>query len=298
MGRIEDALRRSREAGTDSPAAVDDIGTLAREPFPTEGGAAAAVPQPPVVPAASTAAGSDAQAHLNEHLHQTLTGKVVTEKDIVPASREQYRRLGATLLHGQEESGIKVIMVTSAAVGEGKTLTASNLALTLSESYKRKVLLVDADLRRPSVNRIFGTEGKAGLSEALIARNDTRLPWVKVSPYLTILPAGQPSQDPMAGLSSQRMRRIIAEARDLFDWVIVDTPPVGLLSDANLVGALADGIVLVVRAGVTHYDLVQRAANAVGRDRVLGVVLNSVEAERSPAYYSYRHYYGPSRTTS
>jgi len=296
MGRIEDALRRSREAGTDSPAAVDDIGTLAREPFPTEGGEAA--PPQPVATATATTPAPDAQAHLTEHLHHTLTGKVVTEKDIVPASREQYRRLAATLLHGQEESGLKVIMVTSAAVGEGKTLTTSNLALTFSESYKRNVLLIDADLRRPSVNRIFGTEGKSGLSEALVARTDTRLPWVKVSPHLTILPAGQPSQDPMAGLSSQRMRRIIAEARELFDWVIVDTPPVGLLSDASLVGAMADGIVLVVRAGVTHYDLVQRAANAVGRDRVLGVVLNSVEAERSPAYYSYRHYYGTSRTTS
>lgn len=294
MGRIEDAMRRAREGTAADVSPASDVDALACEPFPEEAGGAA-VDDEPVHRPRTTSQLFEEDPALLSHLEKGLTGKLVVDRTIAPASREQYRRLSATLLNGQASHGIKVIMVTSAAVGEGKTLTASNLALTFSESYRRRVLLIDADLRRPSVHRVFGTDGSVGLSEALIATSDERLPVRRLSAHLTILPAGRPSQDPMAGLSSERMRRIIREARDAYEWVIVDTPPVGLLSDASLVSSMADGVVLVVRAGVTHYDLVQRATEAVGRSRILGVVLNSVSAEQSPTYYSYRHYYGSSR---
>jgi Mrp family chromosome partitioning ATPase len=115
-----------------------------------------------------------------------------------------------------------------------------------------------------------------------------------VSAKLTILPAGRPSNDPMAGLTSKRMRHLIDDARDAFDWVIIDTPPIGLLPDANLLGSMVDGAILVVRADVTPYDLVQRSVEALGRERLLGVVLNGTTARSAGrGYYKYyNHYYG------
>ena len=242
-------------------------------------------------------ADTSASSGLFERLDATLAQKIVVDRNIMPVSREQYRRLAATLHHAQEDAGLKVVMVASAVVGEGKTLTASNLALTFSESYKRSVLLIDGDFRRPALHVVFNIDAPYGLSEGLMSVMEQKMPLYRVSERLTILPAGKPSSDPMAGLTSGRMRRVIQEAREAFDWVIVDTPPVGLLPDANLLATMVDGAVLVVRANSTPYHQVVRAIDALDRDRLLGVVLNSVS---SPAgsNHNYYSYYQAARTTT
>jgi capsular exopolysaccharide synthesis family protein len=224
----------------------------------------------------------------------SLAGKVVVDEGMSPPSREQYRRLAASLHHSQESTGFKVMMIASAAVGEGKTLTAANLALTLSESYHRTVLLIDADLRRPSLHAVFKTSGSPGLSEGLAAVGDEKISLRTISPRLTLLPAGAPNSDPMAVLTSARMRRLIDEARQAFDWVIIDTPPVGLLTDASLLAAMVDGTVLVVQAGATQFDLVRRAVDTIGQGRIHGVVLNraSTQGHEYGYGYGYGYYYG------
>ena len=219
-------------------------------------------------------------------------GKVIALPDVPAAAVEQYRRLAASLHHAQFDREMKVLMITSASPGEGKTLTAANLALTLSESYRRKVLLIDADLRRPSLHHIFDLPSVHGLSDALTSDSDQRLSVIQVSANLTVLPAGRPDSDPMSGLTSDRMRRIVQEAAAHFDWVIIDTPPVGFLSDANLLVAMVDAALFVVRAGKSPYRLIQRALDAVGRDRVLGVVLNAIDENVDDAGYYYYGYYG------
>jgi capsular exopolysaccharide synthesis family protein len=207
--------------------------------------------------------------------------------------REQYRRLAARLHHSQAATGLQVVMVASAAEGEGKTLTATNLALTLSESYHRKVLIIDADLRRPSLFGVLKLPSAPGLTEALLSTEDAPLQTHKISEFLTVLTAGRASSDPMAGLTSPRMRQILDDAREKFDWVIIDTPPVGLLTDANLLTAMVDGAVMVVRAGQTPYTLVKRAVEHLGQNRVVGVVLNRATANmREYGYGYYAHYYG------
>jgi protein-tyrosine kinase len=226
-----------------------------------------------------------------ERIDTSLVGKIVVDAEIAPASREQYRRMAAALHHAQASHGLKVVMVTSALMGEGKTLTSSNLALTLSESYKKSVLLIDGDLRRPSLHTLFKIDSSPGLSEGLIAGDDQRLAVRQVSPRLGVLTAGRPSADPIAGLTSSRMKRVIEEARDAFDWVIIDTPPVAVLPDANLLAAMADGAILVVRAGSTPWDLAQRAVLAIGKERVLGVVLNRSEEPSHESSYGYYDYY-------
>jgi capsular exopolysaccharide synthesis family protein len=251
------------------------------------------VPQapPPEIPVAMPPA-RPRQSELFERLDSTLAQKIVVDHNIMPVSREQYRRLAATLHHAQADTGLKVVIIASAVVGEGKTLTASNLALTFSESYKRTVLLIDGDFRRPTLHVVFNLDAPSGLSEGLMSVAEQKLPLYRVSERLTILPAGQPSSDPMAGLTSGRMRRVIQEARDAFDWVIIDTPPVGLLPDANLLAAMVDGAVLVVRANTTPYHQVQRAIDALDRNRLLGVVLNSVSVPINGSHNYYGYYHG------
>jgi Mrp family chromosome partitioning ATPase len=116
-----------------------------------------------------------------------------------------------------------------------------------------------------------------GLNVGLTRETDQKLSLIQVSPRLSVLTAGQPDADPMSRLASDRMRRVLAEAAAQFDWVIIDTPPVGTVPDANLLATMADVVVLVVQAGRTPVRLVQRTAEAVGRERVIGVVLNRAE---------------------
>jgi len=224
--------------------------------------------------------------------------KLVVTPTIPRAAVEQYRKLAASLHHAQLERQIKVVMITSAAPGEGKTLTSTNLALTLSQSYRRNVLLIDGDLRRPSVHAVFDVPNVLGLSDGLKNEVEHKLSLIQISEHLTVLPAGRPDSDPMSGLTSDRMRRLVAEAAARFDWVLIDTPPVGFLSDANLLAAMADVTLFVIRAGRSPFRLIQRALDAVGRNRIIGVVLNAVKESDDVVgygYYGYYGHYGPQR---
>ncbi len=207
---------------------------------------------------------------------------------------EQYRKLAAKLHHAQRERNLKVVMVASAVSGDGKTLTATNLALTFSESYRRRVLLIDADLRRPSIHEVFQVVNRTGLTDIFAAEAEPKLPLIQASARLSLLLAGRPDPDPMSGLTSGRMRRLIGEAAATFDWVIIDTPPLVLLPDANLLGAMVDGAILVIRAGKTPYKLIIRAIEALGRERILGVVLNRVDHAHVADGYGYGYGYARS----
>jgi protein-tyrosine kinase len=248
-------------------------------------------------PMREDAAGRQVELTAEPGLVATAAGvaeKVVVDADTNPASVEQYRRLAAVLHHAQNERGLRVIMVTSALPGEGKTLTASNLALTLSESYQRRVLLVDADLRRPSIHQLFALPSLSGLSDGLRSVEDRKLTLVEVSSHLTVLPAGRPDPDPMSVLTSSRMQYVLDEAREKFDWVIVDTPPVGLMPDAHLLAAMVDGALLIIGAGMSPHRAVAKAADVIGRDRILGVVLNRVARnDMSHGSYYYLYYGAP-----
>ena len=211
----------------------------------------------------------------------TVDGKIVGGANMDPRSAEQYRRLAAALHQAQVERGIKKVMVASAVAGEGKTLTALNLALTLSESYLRQVVLIDADLRCPRVHQLLNLSPVSGLNEVLKETHPTALTLSRVSPRLSVLPAGQADPDPMSQLTSARMASLLNQLTQRFDWVVVDTPPVVLLPDANLLAGMVDCAVLVVRAAQTSCDLVDRAIQTLGRKRILGLVLNRVDDTES-----------------
>jgi capsular exopolysaccharide synthesis family protein len=201
-----------------------------------------------------------------------------------------FRKLAASLHQAQHDRGIAVVMVTSAVPGEGKSRTVAELAKTLSGSYGRRVLLIDADLRQPVLHKVLGVPNRHGLTDLLCG--DVRVETAVAAERLDVLPAGRPDPDPLAGLTSGRMREVLARAKQAYDWVLVDTPPVVLLPDAELLGSMVDTVLLVVSAGETDYRLVTRAVDALGRDRIIGVVLNNIEEAAFASSYAGYHYAG------
>jgi Mrp family chromosome partitioning ATPase len=194
---------------------------------------------------------------------QAINEKLVISPACERISVEQYRRLAASLHEAQIAKGLKAIVVTSSVPKEGKTLTAVNLALTFSESYERRVLLVDADLH-PSTT--------------------------PYSSRLTVLTAGEPELNPLAGLSSERMGELLTEATSLYDWVILDTPPLAVLSDAQLLARLTQAALFVVRAGSTPFAVVNKAIEELGREHIVGTVLNGVGDSAVAGAGYYGHY--------
>ena len=223
-------------------------------------------------------------------INKSFEDKLVAMPSMEFQSVEQFRRLAAMLHLLQRNDKLKTVLVTSALPAEGKTLTASNLALCLSGSYRRKVLLVDCDLRRPTVHELFEVPGTTGLTEWLRHTRPEGPAVHRVSRNLSVLPAGRPNPDPMGVLTSDRMQELVSQASEKVDWVVLDSPPVGLLSDGHLLSAMADAVVLVVRAAHTPYADIQKAIEALGRDKIAGVVLNQVEPTRFPGQYGYDSY--------
>lgn len=293
MSRVDEALRLAEGAGpepekrTDGKGAGSPLNQYFREHGEWAGGDEPNGPRPVGIGEAGSRAGRlddtpASPAGNDESVARLVTGTSNT------VSLEQYRRLAAVLCEEQAEDALTTVLVTSAIPGEGKTLTAVNLALTLSESYARRVLVIDADLRAPSVHTTLGIPNDVGLTDAL--RDGERdLPIRQVTAGLSVMTAGRGGGlNPLAGLSSRRMEEILQDAAARFDWVLLDTSPVGVLPDAQVLARLAGGVVLVIGAGSTPAAAVERAiAELGGPDAIIGTVLNRIEDHRVPdaGYY-------------
>ena len=280
MGRIDEALRRSNldvAQGTGAATPTPDP-----SPWRVEQREDTEAPVP----------GEDGRPARRGGFDAGAMERLVVSKTAGPLFVEQFRSLAATLHRVQLEQHVKSVIVTSASPGDGKSHVAVNLALTLSDSYRWRVLLIDADLRRPSLHLVFRVPNTRGLTEALKAETDELVAAVRISETLTLLPSGRPEPSPLGGLSSGRMKRIVADAASRFDWVIVDSLPVGWLADARLVAETVDAAILVIRAGVTRFPDVEAAADTLGRERILGLVLNAVDPVEIRGEGHYGHYYG------
>ena len=300
MSRVEEALRRAAESaplpegrytapGAREPRAhIVDASVLERYVSETPSKLEEHAQPRPVCVAREPRADGQARSFA---VRPALEGKLVVSQGIMPVTVEQYRRLAAVLHELQAQGGLKTVMVSSAAPGEGKTLTIANLALTLSESYHQRVLLIDADLRHPSLHDLFGIPNDVGLADGVRA-GGRPVPPVEISPCLSVLTAGRSVASPLAMLTSDHVREVIAEAASRVDWVLLDTPPVGLLPDAQLVARLCDGVLFVIAAGVTPYSLVQRCIAELGADRIVGTVLNRVEQQMFDTQDYYHGYFG------
>ena len=203
---------------------------------------------------------------------------VLGDRTLMPGDRttavavQEYRRLAHALDRLQSEGGLKTLIVTSALPQEGKTTTVANLAIALSDFFARRVVLIDGDLWRPSIHTRFALPNTCGLSNVLLSdRGD--IPLLQVSASLTVLPAGA-DHNAMAALTSDRMEDLVAQLVPQFDWVLLDAPSVELMPEAHLLARLTGAVLLVVGAGSTPYPIVDRAIEALGQDRIIGIVLN------------------------
>jgi len=215
--------------------------------------------------------------------------RLIVHSEADPVYVEQHRRLGAALHHAQVQDGIRSVMVASAVAAEGKTLSATNLALMLSRSFTRRVLLVDGDLRKPSVHEVLHLDNGIGLSDFL-ERPGSRLPTRTLSPSFSVLTAGHLHADPVSLLTSDAAAQFLAVTREQFDWVVVDTPPAVLFPDAELFARHLDACVMVVRSATTPSPVAASAVAALGASRILGVVLNRTETSEIASGYGYGSY--------
>ncbi len=202
---------------------------------------------------------------------------------------EAYRTLRTNVQFYNVAEPMRRLLFTSATPREGKSITAANLAIAFAQADK-KVIIIDADLRRPNLHRIFQISNQVGLTDVLLGTSDLASTLVStVVPGLLVLPAGPLPPNPAEMLGSPRMRGLLDELNKEADLVIIDSPPVVIVTDAAVLAPLADGVILVVAAGEVNREVVQQAKSQLEavRARVLGIVLNGVEdkAKSHDSYY-------------
>jgi capsular exopolysaccharide synthesis family protein len=207
---------------------------------------------------------------------------------------EQYRMLRAKLSLLQKQKGIKTLLVTSCLPGEGKTFTACCLAGVFAQEPGRKVLLIDSDLRKPRAETTLGVshndDEPQGFSQVLRGEKnaeDVLLTSAKMDFYL--LPAGPIPDDPAELLSSPNLEKTLKRMAGMFDWVVIDSPPIVGLADSSLLVNLCDAVLLIVRQGKTPSKVAKDAVQRLGREKICGVVMNRSRNARSNKYY-YQYY--------
>lgn len=224
---------------------------------------------------------------------ELISSRLVTH--FVPRSpvAEAYRTVRTNLSFSRPDNPPRTILVTSAVPQEGKTTTTANLAITLAQ-MGGKTLIVDSDLRRPAIRKVFNLESKEGLTDYLIGKGalDALIRTTDI-PNLYILPAGQIPPNPSEVLGSQRMKELVAELSRRFEMVFFDSPPVVAVTDAAVLSRYTDGVVLVVQSGATDREAVARAKTLLGnvQANLLGLVLNNIRIESTYGSYHYRYYY-------
>jgi capsular exopolysaccharide synthesis family protein len=223
--------------------------------------------------------------------HKTIDRRVISLADPTSFEAEQYRRVRHQIEELRAKTGVRTIALTSAVAGDGKTLTSVNLAVTLSRGPGAKVLLIDMDLRRPTVAKVLGMPVLRGgfgtlLENAKASLKDYLQPVPKSS--LLVIPTAVTRGDTYELLTSSRFVQLLDEARSQFDYIVLDTPPVIPVPDTTLIHRHVDGYIVVVSANTTPRKLVGEALSLLAPSAVLGIVFNR---DDRPMFGYYRGHY-------
>ena len=227
--------------------------------------------------------------------------RTATDSLLIDATRpheapmEEFRTLRTRLNHMQSLQPIHTVVVTSASPAEGKSLTAANLALAESHLAGNPTLLADFDFRRPLIHTLFGIDRSPGITDYLLGQAPLHKVIKRIAgTNLYIMPAGQAVINPLELLNLREVKHLMDRLPSLFQWVIMDSPPLLFAADANLLGTLCDGTLLVVRIGHTTIDSVTRAMQSLCNNNVLGIVVNGARRGELYSKYTYYHsYYTP-----
>ena len=204
---------------------------------------------------------------------------------------EEYRSLRTHVLHKSQREKLQAIVVASVNPGEGKSVTALNLSWLLAQTDGMRALIIDSDLRMPSLADYLGIETDKGLSDVLAGTATLTESIVRLEPSgLHILAGGEARPDVAELISGPKFKEILREAREMFDYIIIDAPPLRIFTDATVLINQADGAMIVIRADRTRYSEVERLLEPLPKERLLGVVLNQSEAVLDESNYTYGYY--------
>jgi len=210
----------------------------------------------------------------------------IVEKEPKSIAAESYRTLRTNIQYSSFDKEYKVIVVTSSEPGEGKSTTSGNLALCMAQGDK-KVILIDCDLRRPSLHKKFKLSNLEGLSDIMIGKKDLNQVVNRYNKNLVLLTSGKIPPNPSEMLSSKAMSNLLDNLKENYDYIILDTPPVQAVTDSQILSTKADGTILVVRADRTRRESIQNAISLLRKvnSHIIGTVLNGIEANRNKYYY-------------
>ncbi|WP_297633629.1 CpsD/CapB family tyrosine-protein kinase [uncultured Clostridium sp.] len=213
---------------------------------------------------------------------------LIVEKDPKSVAAESYRMLRTNIKYSSFDKEVKKVLFTSSIPGEGKSTTASNVALAFAQEEK-KVILIDCDLRKSNVHKVFNISNRKGLTDALLSKGHNEMFIVKHNEYLDILPAGVVPPNPSEMLSSKAMENLLIELEGKYDVIIIDSPPVKAVTDAQILSRLVDGVVLVVRTGFAKKESVKETKKELEKvgGKIIGIALNRVQDAKGKYYYYY-----------
>lgn len=222
---------------------------------------------------------------------EDLSGRLVTLLEPNSMASEAYRTLRTNLIYARVDRPPKVITFTSPNAQEGKSTTCANLGVVLAQAEKN-TLLMDCDFRKPVLHRVFKVRNIRGLVDVLAGQHRLQEVWQEPLPYLKVVTVGPPPPNPAELAGSERFSQFLEAVRQDFDYVLMDAPPIQLVSDPAIIGTQGDGVLLVLDAQHTRKVAVRqsvRSLEAVGAT-VLGTVMNNVEPSRR-GYYGYTYRY-------
>jgi len=222
-----------------------------------------------------------------------VNGSVVAYVDKTSHIAEQYRILRTNLYSLSAEKPVKTIAITSSQSNEGKTTTACNLSITLSWDTKKKVVLIDADLRKPNVHEMLNLPRKPGLSDLILEKVKPETFFEKPAiGNLYVIPSGSTVTNPAELLSYSSFKTLLEVLKSKFDYIVFDTPPTLSVADSSIIGSVCDGVLLIVKAEVTSREIVSEAFNLLknAQAKPIASVLTNFHA---PTYYyfKYKNYY-------
>ncbi len=274
MSRVHEALRRAEQTGTTTSgsAAGAVYPSAAPGEAPSVKGLLEKVEEIPFRP--------DPECHLIDPNHPETS------------PTEEFRALRTRLNHMQSLQPIHTVVITSPSPAEGKSFTAANLAIAEANIAGNPTLLADFDFRRPIIHTMFQTERSPGMTDYLLGKVALHEAIKKVAgTNLFILPAGEAVINPLELLNLREVNDLLVQLPTLFNWIILDSPPLLFAADANLLATLCHGTLLVVRIGATTIDSVTRAMQSLCQNNVLGTVVNGARRGELYSKYTYYHSY-------
>ena len=218
---------------------------------------------------------------------------ILSYKEPKSVIAEQYRNIRTSIQYSNLDKKLKTILVTSSTKNEGKTITTTNLAVNFAAIDKKKVLIIDCDLRNPSIHKEFGITNVGGLTDLLIEKNNIEN-YIKTTEIdnLHVLTAGVIPPNPSEILASKLMKDLLSDLKEIYDYIFIDTPPIGIVMDAGTLANKVDASILVVKSNGVEFKQLEetkRKLDAVNAN-VIGVVLNAYKVEKDDYYYY--SYYG------